>query len=133
MPGFGKSGIARICALMSIAPWSDCPLSILPVFPPVGGAADQPARGRPVSRSGTVGYARRRRNLPGVRRGGGACLAVAAGWAICLVMSFMSSRAAFALALGLLGFLLYVGVVVALADHVLRLHWAVQALYFLAA
>ena len=38
-------------------------------------------------------------------------------------------RVAVALLIGLLGFLLYVGVVVALADHVLELHWTVQAAY----
>jgi membrane protein implicated in regulation of membrane protease activity len=31
---------------------------------------------------------------------------------------------------GILGFLLYIGAVVALADVVLRLHWTVQAVYF---
>lgn len=127
MPGFGKSGIARICALMSIAvSWSGRLLSILPVFPPiVGGAADRP---------GPTGLARRdrwgRAAAAQPSRPGGACLAAAAGRAICPAMS---SRVAFALALGLLGFLLYVGAVVALADHVLRLHWAAQAFYFLAA
>lgn len=45
----------------------------------------------------------------------------------------MNARAVLALAVFLLGFLLYVGVVVALADHVLALHWAVQAAYFVAA
>lgn len=40
------------------------------------------------------------------------------------------SRSTIALILGLLGFLLYVGVVVALADHVLQLHWIVQLAYF---
>jgi hypothetical protein len=43
------------------------------------------------------------------------------------------SRTVIAVPLGLLGFLLYVGGVVALADHVLRLHWAWQAPYFLVA
>ena len=43
------------------------------------------------------------------------------------------SRTVIAVPLGLLGFVLYVGAVVALADHVLALHWAVQVLYFIAA
>ena len=34
---------------------------------------------------------------------------------------------------GLAGFLLYVAAVVTMADPVGRLHWALQALYFLAA
>ncbi len=38
-----------------------------------------------------------------------------------------------ALFVGLLGFTLYIGGVVALADHVLQLHWVVQAAYFLVA
>lgn len=42
-------------------------------------------------------------------------------------------RAAIALLVGLLGFLLYVGVVVAVADHVLGLHWTAQTAYFVAA
>jgi hypothetical protein len=42
-------------------------------------------------------------------------------------------RALLALLLGLAGFLLYVGVVVALADWVLHLHWLVQLAYFLVA
>ncbi len=33
----------------------------------------------------------------------------------------------------LIGFTLYVAAAVTLADHVLRLHWAVQAAYFLVA
>jgi len=45
----------------------------------------------------------------------------------------MTARAAFALIVFLVGFLLYVGAVVALADAVLALHWAVQAAYFIAA
>jgi hypothetical protein len=40
------------------------------------------------------------------------------------------SRTPVAALLGLLGFVLYVMVVVALADHVLQMHWAVQGLYF---
>jgi hypothetical protein len=43
------------------------------------------------------------------------------------------SRTVIAVPLGLLGFLLYVGAVVALADHVLPLHWAAQMLYFVLA
>jgi uncharacterized protein DUF2842 len=43
------------------------------------------------------------------------------------------SRAAIAVPLGLFGFVLYVGTVVALADHVLGLHWAVQLAFFLVA
>lgn len=43
------------------------------------------------------------------------------------------SRTAIAVPLGLLGFLLYVGAVVALADHVLAMHWTVQAVYFVVA
>ena len=42
-------------------------------------------------------------------------------------------RVAVALLIGLLGFLLYVGAVVALADHVLELHWTVQTAYFILA
>ena len=43
------------------------------------------------------------------------------------------SRVLIAVPLGLLGFFLYIGVVVALADHVLGLHWALQVPYFLVA
>ena len=43
------------------------------------------------------------------------------------------SRPLIALVAGLLGFLFYVGLVVALADHVLALHWAAQLLYFIVA
>lgn len=39
-------------------------------------------------------------------------------------------RSIVALLAGVLGFLLYVGVVVALADWVLHLHWLVQLAYF---
>jgi hypothetical protein len=42
-------------------------------------------------------------------------------------------RAISALLLGLAGFALYVGVVVALADGVLAQHWLVQLAYFLGA
>jgi hypothetical protein len=42
-------------------------------------------------------------------------------------------RALIALFAGILGFLLYVGVVVAAADWVLHLHWLVQLAYFLIA
>ena len=45
-------------------------------------------------------------------------------------MSALMPRIAVAGIAGVLGFLIYVGVVVALADHVLRLHWLVQLLYF---
>ncbi len=45
----------------------------------------------------------------------------------------MTLRAAFATITGLLGFALYVGVVVALGDRVLGLHWLLQALYYLVA
>lgn len=40
------------------------------------------------------------------------------------------SRVPVATIAGILGFLLYIGAVVALADHVLPRHWAVQLLYF---
>jgi hypothetical protein len=40
------------------------------------------------------------------------------------------SRTPIALAVGLIGFALYVMAVVALADHVLPLHWALQFIYF---
>lgn len=40
------------------------------------------------------------------------------------------SRIPVAVTAGLLGMALYVGVVVALADHVVDRHWLVQALYF---
>ncbi len=43
------------------------------------------------------------------------------------------SRTAIAVPLGLLVFALYLGAVVALADHVLELHWALQVPYFLVA
>lgn len=43
------------------------------------------------------------------------------------------SRTAIAVPLGLLGFLLYVGAVVALADRVLEMHWTVQTAYFVVA
>ncbi len=42
-------------------------------------------------------------------------------------------RPLIALLAGILGFLLYVGAVVVLADWVLRQHWLVQLLYFLVA
>ena len=45
----------------------------------------------------------------------------------------MTRRTALALPIGLLAFLAYVGLVVVLADPVLGLHWAVQALYFVVA
>jgi hypothetical protein len=40
------------------------------------------------------------------------------------------SRPILALLLGLLGFLAYVGLVVAMADFVLEMHWIVQLGYF---
>lgn len=43
------------------------------------------------------------------------------------------SRPAIAALLGVSGFLAYVAVVVALADHVVPLHWLVQLLYYLVA
>ena len=52
-------------------------------------------------------------------------------WGIGLCI--MTLRAAFATIAGLLGFVLYVGVAVALGDHVLGLHWLLQALYYLVA
>ncbi len=42
----------------------------------------------------------------------------------------MRSRPALAAVIGVLGFLLYIGVVVAVADHVLHLHWIVQLAFF---
>ncbi|WP_372618408.1 DUF2842 domain-containing protein [Falsiroseomonas sp.] len=42
-------------------------------------------------------------------------------------------RPLLALLAGVLGFLLYVGIVVAVADWVLALHWLVQLAYFLIA
>ena len=43
------------------------------------------------------------------------------------------SRTVIAVPLGLLSFVLYVGVVVVLADSVVGLHWALQLPYFLVA
>ena len=43
------------------------------------------------------------------------------------------SRPIIALLAGILGFALYVGVIVALADIVLSLHWVVQLAYFIVA
>ncbi len=43
------------------------------------------------------------------------------------------SRIAIAAVGGTLGFILYVMAVVALADHVLALHWLVQVVYFVVA
>ncbi|UFN47171.1 DUF2842 domain-containing protein [Roseomonas sp. OT10] len=40
------------------------------------------------------------------------------------------SRPVIACLVGLLGFALYVGAVVALGDHLIGRHWALQALYF---
>lgn len=42
-------------------------------------------------------------------------------------------RIAFAAAAGIIGFLLYIGLVVALADHVLGWHWLLQIPYFVLA
>jgi len=42
-------------------------------------------------------------------------------------------RSLIALVVFLVGFLLYVGLVVALADQVLGLHWTAELLYFVAA
>jgi hypothetical protein len=43
------------------------------------------------------------------------------------------SRVLIALLAGVFGFVLYVGVVVLLADWVLQLHWTVQLVYFVVA
>jgi hypothetical protein len=43
------------------------------------------------------------------------------------------SRAAFATLIGIGGFILYVMAVVALADHVIGLHWLVQLAYYVVA
>jgi len=43
------------------------------------------------------------------------------------------SRPAIAVIAGLAGFLAYLVAVVTLADHVIGLHWAVQALYYVVA
>ncbi len=43
------------------------------------------------------------------------------------------SRPAIAAVVGILGFLAYVAVAVALADHVVPLHWIVQLAYFVVA
>jgi hypothetical protein len=43
------------------------------------------------------------------------------------------SRTAIAVPVGIIGFLLYIGLVVALADHVLVLHWGLQVPYFMVA
>jgi hypothetical protein len=43
------------------------------------------------------------------------------------------SRILIAAPLGVLGFLLYIGLVVALADQVLTLHWALQVPFFVIA
>jgi hypothetical protein len=43
------------------------------------------------------------------------------------------SRIAIAAPLGVLAFLLYVGVVVAVADHVLEWHWLLQVPFFVIA
>jgi hypothetical protein len=43
------------------------------------------------------------------------------------------SRISIAVPAGLLGFAAYVALVVTLADHVIALHWVVQAVFFLVA
>lgn len=43
------------------------------------------------------------------------------------------SRNATAALIGVLGFLVYVAVVVTLGDHLIGRHWALQALYYLVA
>jgi hypothetical protein len=45
----------------------------------------------------------------------------------------MSARIAIALLAGVLGLLLWLAAAVALADHVIGLHWVVQAAYFVLA
>ena len=45
----------------------------------------------------------------------------------------MSMRSGLAVLVGLVGFLLYLGAAVPLADHLLGRHRSVQALYFVAA
>lgn len=40
------------------------------------------------------------------------------------------NRIAFAAVIGVLGFLLYIGLAVTLADHVLEWHWLLQIPYF---
>jgi hypothetical protein len=45
----------------------------------------------------------------------------------------MSSRVALALAIGVLGFGIYIGAAAVLAERVLGLHWALQAAYFILA
>jgi hypothetical protein len=43
------------------------------------------------------------------------------------------SRIPIAVVVFLVGFTAYVGAAIVLADHVLKLHWTVQAVYFLVA
>ena len=43
------------------------------------------------------------------------------------------SRTVIALAAGLVGLVAYLLIVLAIADHVIGLHWAVQAVFFLVA
>lgn len=43
------------------------------------------------------------------------------------------SRTPIAVVVGLVGFTVYVAIALILADHVLSLHWTIQALYFLVA
>ena len=63
------------------------------------------------------------------REGRGWVLAGRPVWAMCRGMS----RIAIAVPLGLLSFVAYIAIVVALADHVIVLHWALQVPYFLVA
>jgi hypothetical protein len=43
------------------------------------------------------------------------------------------SRGPLALLLGTIGFLAYIAIVVALADHVIPLHWLVELVYYVVA
>ena len=43
------------------------------------------------------------------------------------------SRSVIALAVGTAGFIAYIAVVVALGDHVIPLHWAVELVYYVVA
>jgi hypothetical protein len=45
----------------------------------------------------------------------------------------MSIRVPIAVVVGLLGFLVYLAVAVAIGDRVVQLHWAIQAAYYLVA
>src|SRR3712207_6087070 len=103
MPGFGNTGMPRMCARRST-------LSASRVVGSGMNGRLRAARGGGNRRSpGGLGPGPRAGHVRGM------------------------SRAAIAVPLGLLGFLLYVGAAVALADHVLTLHWTVQVLYFILA